>query len=253
LWLLKSPSGRGWLSSVSLPGPVGKAGPRRPSASLSQLSWTSRSEHGVAFGQQWISQACDEDEAERRRSALPSGVLCGDAIVAVMEAADFRRRHDTAGRGRLDNPRRRAVLRECEMCAGEHVVRDIAREHPAQAGLVHHDHVIEALASHGADDALNVGVLPRRARRCADGLDMHAAERGCDRGERIVAVMHEIARRSVFWEGIPQLLRRPVRRRMIGNGDMDDSSTVVPKDDQHEQQPERVAIEKSIRARSFPR
>jgi hypothetical protein len=33
--------------------------------------------------------------------------LCGDAFVAVVQATDFRRRHDGAGRGRLHDSRYR--------------------------------------------------------------------------------------------------------------------------------------------------
>ena len=46
----------------------------------------------------------------------------------------------------------------------------IARCRP---GRIHHDHVIEALASNRADDALHVGVLPRRARCSANRLSVH--------------------------------------------------------------------------------
>ena len=48
------------------------------------------------------------------------------------------------------------MLGERQLRTGAHVVRDVAREHPAQACFVHHDHVIEALVTDGADDALNV-------------------------------------------------------------------------------------------------
>ena len=51
------------------------------------------------------------------------------------------------------------------MCARAQVVRDVVRQHAVKAVCVHHDHVIEALASDRADDALDVGVLPRRSWR----------------------------------------------------------------------------------------
>jgi len=79
-------------------------------------------------------------QGEARWSELPTGLLRGDAIVAVMQAADFRRRHDAAGRGRLDWSGHRAVLREREMRTRAHLVRDVAREHLTQAEFVHHDH-----------------------------------------------------------------------------------------------------------------
>ena len=44
------------------------------------------------------------------------------------------------------------------MCARPQVVRDVVVQHAVKALGVHHDHVIEALASDRADDALHVGV-----------------------------------------------------------------------------------------------
>jgi hypothetical protein len=51
--------------------------------------------------------------------------LGGDAIVAVVQAADFRRRHDLAGRGRLDGAGHRAVFCQRKMRTRAHVVRDV--------------------------------------------------------------------------------------------------------------------------------
>ena len=79
----------------------------------------------------------------------------------MVQAADFRRRHDAAGRGRLDWSGHRAVLREREMRTRAHLVRDVARKPLTQAEFVHHDHVIQALTSDRADEALDVSVLPR--------------------------------------------------------------------------------------------
>ena len=44
---------------------------------------------------------------------------------------------------------------------------------PIQRGLVQNDHVIEALAAQGADDAFHVGTLPRRSRCRQNFLDSH--------------------------------------------------------------------------------
>ena len=58
-------------------------------------------------------------------------------------------------------------------------------------------------------------------------------------GEDRVAIVHEIRRRLVGWEGIAELLRRPGRCGMLGDGHVDDPSTLVREDDQHEEHPER--------------
>jgi len=118
-----------------------------------------------------------------------------------------------------------------------HVVRDVGREHSAQSGLVRDDNVIQALAPDRADDALDVGVLPRRARRRADALDVHARDGGGDRGERAIPIMQEIAGRLVLREGVPKLLGGPGRRGMLGDRHMHDAATVVSQEDEHEQEP----------------
>ena len=90
---------------------------------------------------------------------------------------------------RLDGPRHRTVLREREVRARAHVVRDVAASTRRSPASFDDDHVIEALASDGADDAFDVGVLPRRARRRADGLDVHAGDGGGDRGEGAIPIV----------------------------------------------------------------
>jgi hypothetical protein len=51
------------------------------------------------------------------------------------------------------------------------VIVKVRRQHAAQMMLIEDDDVIEALAAHRANDALDVGVLPRRARRSNNLLD----------------------------------------------------------------------------------
>ena len=109
------------------------------------------------------------------------------------------------------------------------------REHPTQSCFMDDDHVIEALSSDGADDALDVGVLPRRPRCRADGLDVHPGGSGGHRRECAIPIVEEIPRGVVLREGAPGLLRNPRCRGMVGHGGMNDPSTVVPEDDQNEQ------------------
>ena len=58
--------------------------------------------------------------------------------------------------------------------------------------------MVETFASDGADDSLGVGVLPRRTRSGVDLLDAHAVRGACERGKRVVTIVHEIARGRVF-------------------------------------------------------
>jgi len=51
--------------------------------------------------------------------------------------------------------------------------------------------------------------------------------------------MHKIAGCLVVGEGVPELLSDPRCRRVGGDGGVDDASTVMPQDHQHEEEPER--------------
>ncbi len=46
--------------------------------------------------------------------------------------------------------------------------------------------------------------------------------------------MHEIPKRLIFREGVPQLLRDPAGGRMRRDVHVDDASPVMSEDDQHE-------------------
>ena len=73
----------------------------------------------------------------------------------------------------------------------------------------------------------------------ANDLDVQAGDGGRDIGEDRISIMQEIRGRLVVWEGIAELLRRPGRCGMRGDGRVDDPSTVVREDDEHEEHPER--------------
>ena len=53
------------------------------------------------------------------------------------------------------------------------VVLKVCRQHTAQVMLIEDDDVIETFAADRADDALDIGVLPRRSRCSDDLLDRH--------------------------------------------------------------------------------
>ena len=78
----------------------------------------------------------------------------------------------------------------------------VVSEHPPQPSRLRHDNVIQALASDRPDDALDVGVLPGRARRGLNGLDVHAGNGGRDPCEDRIAIMQKIPGRLVVWEGM---------------------------------------------------
>ena len=87
--------------------------------------------------------------------------------------ASLWERDNVAGRGRLYWTRLGAILAEREMRAASVVILKVRRQHAAQVMLIEDDDVIETFAADGADDAFDIGVLPRRSRRGDDLLDSH--------------------------------------------------------------------------------
>ena len=116
------------------------------------------------------------------------------------------------------------------------VVRQVPGQDARQSGFIQDDHAIETLASDGADDPLRVRVLPRGTRGGAELLDAHATRRARERGKRVVAIVNEVGRGSVFRKGLAELLRGPTGRRMRGDPDVNDAATPVGQNDQYEQQ-----------------
>jgi hypothetical protein len=98
-----------------------------------------------------------------------------------------------------------------------------------------HDHVIEALAPDRSNEPLNVGVLPRRARR---GQDFQSSDR-LQVIERMIPIVEDILRQVVPRERVSKLLYGPCGRGMLRDGNMHDASTVVGEEHQNEQQPAR--------------
>jgi len=76
--------------------------------------------------------------------------------------------------------------------------------------LIEDDHVIEKLATAGADPPFGDGVLPGTALRSAHGIDTKASDRSHDlRGEDRVAVEKEVATGAMGREGLSKLLDHP--------------------------------------------
>ena len=97
--------------------------------------------------------------------------------------------------------------------------------------------MIEALSSDGSDEPFDDSVLPRRSWRGqhVDGpYGSHSVAAG---GKREIAIANQEARRVVPREGLAELLRRPCRSRMRGDGDVDHAPPMVREHDEDEQQP----------------
>jgi hypothetical protein len=94
---------------------------------------------------------------------------------------------------------------------------------------VDHEDVVEALSPDRADQAFDVGRLPRRA-RCNENLfDSHAANPIREvRTIDPVAVTEQIPGRRLVGERFHDLLGGPPRRRMICDVEVNDRPLMVP-------------------------
>ena len=105
--------------------------------------------------------------------------------------------------------------------------------------LVKDDHMVETLTSNGADHPFDKWILPRGARCGKDLLDPETVDASIEvRSVGLVSVSYQVPRRRVPWKSIDHLLRRPLGRRMFGDIEMNDTATVVAKDDEDEQNSE---------------
>src|SRR3954449_9662526 len=81
------------------------------------------------------------------------------------------------------------------MCPGAVVILLVRAQHMAQMPLAKYEHMIEALASDGADQSFSATVLPRRSRRCRYVANAHRANapRKCLAVDT-VAITNEVVR-----------------------------------------------------------
>ena len=102
--------------------------------------------------------------------------------------------------------------------------------------LVEDDHVVETLTSNGADHPFDKWILPRGARCGKDLFYPETVDATIEvHSVALVSVPYQVPRRRVPWKRIDHLLRRPLSRRMFGDIEMNDTATVVAKDDEDEQ------------------
>src|SRR3954466_13031663 len=81
-----------------------------------------------------------------------------DPDVTMVQSAEDRQRKNASDR--VDRPRERGVFAQREMCPGAVVILLVRAQHMAQMPLANYEHMIEALASDGADQSFNVAILP---------------------------------------------------------------------------------------------
>ena len=119
------------------------------------------------------------------------------------------------------------------------VVVNVSLQDSAQVVFVEDNDVIRTFSTNGTDDTFNVWILPRRA-RCRQHLFDSESPDGTDQVVSIdaVAIPNRVARGGVPGESLAELLSCPRSSRMLGDVEVQDASSVMEEDDDHEQDTE---------------
>jgi hypothetical protein len=87
--------------------------------------------------------------------------LRGAALVSVVQPTNLRQLDDVSHRGKLDSSWVGSVLVQREVSSRELVVVEVVGHEPVDMALTQDDDVIEKLTPDGANEALDVRILPR--------------------------------------------------------------------------------------------
>src|SRR4051812_6514436 len=94
----------------------------------------------------------------------------------MMEAADLCKRDHRTDSDRLYGSRRRCVFLQRQMRPGAVIVGHVVGKHAPEMRLIQNDHMIEALAPDGSDQAFDISILPG-ARGARDNfVDAHPSD-----------------------------------------------------------------------------
>ena len=99
--------------------------------------------------------------------------------------------------------------------------------------------MIEALASNGSNHSLYIGSLPRRARCGQYFANSHVSHLFSEVVVKDpIAVTQHVTRGLVKGKSLPQLLSRPLRRRMGGHIEVQNTTPVMGQHQKHVKDPE---------------
>jgi hypothetical protein len=153
-------------------------------------------------------------------------------FVPVMKTTDFGNRDDVAGLCGLDRSVVRRVFAQSEMGPTSVVIHAVRRKQPAQVCLTEDADVIKALSPNRADHPFCVGILPWTRWAGEQFCDSHSRHTSTKRvAVDAVPISEQPTWCRVVRERLDDLLSSPVRRRMLGDIDMDDAPALVGQED----------------------
>jgi len=120
-------------------------------------------------------------------------------------------RHSDNGSVSLNRSTRRRILAQRQVSARFIVIAGVQQQNSPQVRLTEDQHPVQALATHGADQAFRIAILPGRSRRDWPVVDPHGSHaRGKDLPVGTVIVAYQIRRRRCPGEGFGDLPGQPL-------------------------------------------
>src|SRR6266446_10182674 len=157
----------------------------------------------------------------------------------MMKATDFSNRDDLAEFRPLNWSAVGCVLVERQVSAGPMIVGEVRGQDASQMPLGENDDMVQALASHRANEPLREGILPGTARGRDDFTDPHAFDALTKRVPvDTVAIAEKITRRRIVRERVDELLGGPGGGGMLGDVEVDEAPAVVGEHDEDEEDAE---------------
>src|SRR5215470_6565944 len=106
----------------------------------------------------------------------------------------------------------------------------------SQRLFIQDNHMVEAFTANRTDDAFDVSSLPRRPRSAEDFFDIHYRDLIAELlAIDSISISQQISRCGIKRKGFEHLLRRPFRRWMSCNVEVDHASSIVCKDNKNEE------------------
>jgi hypothetical protein len=114
------------------------------------------------------------------------------------------------------------------------IIGEISSEQTIQVSLVEHDDVIRTFAVERTNQPFDVRRLPRRARHNPDFLQAQSLGAALElQAVDVITVTEQVLRGRGKGEGFPELLGRPTGRRALDDIEVEDSATMMGKDNEN--------------------
>src|ERR1051326_5326081 len=116
------------------------------------------------------------------------------------------------------------------------IIPEVSFQRPFQMSLSEHDHVIEAFSAYAFNEPFRVWILPRTSCCGQHLVDSHSLNPVPEMATvNSITVSYQILRRTIFWQGFDDLLRRPFCRGMLRHIEMQQAATLVRQHKENDQ------------------